>query len=41
MMIQPLGASDAGGISFPHRPYQIPFALLPVARLSRMRPQHE
>src|SRR5215213_2534416 len=23
MMIQPLGARDAGGISFPHRPYLI------------------
>jgi hypothetical protein len=25
MMIQRLGASDAGGISRPHRLYQIPF----------------
>jgi hypothetical protein len=33
-MIQLLGASDAGGISFSHRPDQIAFALLPVARLS-------
>jgi hypothetical protein len=33
-MIQQLGASDAGGISFSHRPNQIAFAYLPVARLS-------
>jgi hypothetical protein len=31
MMIEPSGATDAGGTSCPHQPYQIPFALLLVS----------
>ena len=35
MVSEPLGASETGGGFGPYRPYQIPFALLTIAELSR------
>jgi hypothetical protein len=31
MLSEPLGANDAGGTFRPHRTYQLPLTLLPVA----------
>jgi hypothetical protein len=41
MAIEALGANDAGGTSRPHRHYQIPFALLPIAWLLRAQREGE